>query len=1250
MVRRFSFIIGLLVLSLFASLAYSQTPSRQTYLNSSALLAQNYELLLTLDTNNPDHLKVASTLIADMNAAMSVVEAYEQFRGSRIISAIDGVEDQANALVRGFSNLNNTQMDDQILSTLSNVEDLARQRELYQQSLRNISNLRQKITVAHNFLSKAGNTLSVVDTGIKAKAYIETLQRDAGRLEQFQAEGDFVLSAAATSLAIAAPNALPPVAIASAATATVSWYTDKLGDTVRSGTEARSSIYATSITNAGLTVQNTILRNYRAGTPLSDSEIRILVNDTYSQVKAEIESYRGDIGKLEWFFGVKGVEEDAIDQAVFLVDTILDGRGVDRALRFNNEVEQRISSIEQFNATVMSAVQTGQDLRSDDTGRLREASQSQSVSELDVRREELLNAISESPSASNEERATSVTSDTNEDAERFAAEQERLEQERQAELDRQEAERLEQERQEIIQRRIALVNERNGLVQEQDGISNQLTDAQARLQEARNQLAVSRFNDLEIVDRDLNRIRSELAALSRRAGDQTETRDLGRERSILIRGAEIVRQLYLGRIDINDLTRTQRNRLTLMGRALGYTTAGGKPIWETVAENARFTAQRIVGRVNAIDSELSRLNPLSSSEQRRLDELRRTERRLTSDKREILATIDRAERDIERYQGTIASLESRFDQNEQRLTQLGYDIENYVPPTFVTGPQTDWANYESRYTPLEEETADTSDERDETAVDIASAVDPDNPNTTVTLPNGVFVTGNGSTGVTTTPGVTGGSTTTTGGVVPGDSGSTTTGTTGGGFNPNNFELVGHFGAITTVSGATQPISHTANTVAQDSSGTTVLSFVRKINGGEEFLGIEANNSTSGSFQHLQWGRYGSASSDSPFTYFSSAFNRDFTVESVHWVYGTPTPSSTMENRTGTATWVGNLIGDYAVEGQPLRVGAISGELGFGVDFSTKDVTGQGYFKLDGASWDSFTIAGDFETGKPINGTNNLTYAGIDTVLKNQQGNNAGYLDGTFYGSSGQEFGGRFWYFGPGGTAAGIAVAQEGPIPNQVSWGGFLAAKVTGQSSLFTRNITDVTGVNNPSPGIPKTGFVKVEANGLVPSITTHVKDEGYEYTSWGQWNGTGVSIDSQPIEHANVVIGQFTEPSAMPSSGTRNFGGATHNSQVAGIGFNGEQIGGTISLGADFSNGHIGGQFDFTADGNQWVNGTISNTPIQGNRFNGNGSNMNIDQGGSGNLSGAFFGDSAQEVAGEWAIWNVPGAVSGADGVFRAKQ
>lgn len=225
--------------------------------------------------------------------------------------------------------------------------------------------------------------------------------------------------------------------------------------------------------------------------------------------------------------------------------------------------------------------------------------------------------------------------------------------------------------------------------------------------------------------------------------------------------------------------------------------------------------------------------------------------------------------------------------------------------------------------------------------------------------------------------------------------------------------------------------------------------------------------------------------------------------------------------------------------------------------------------------------------------------------------------------------------------------------------GYVAGKASGSASLFTSNLR--TG-NNGDDTIRRGSTNTLYSDGINPDIQVQVdssiSEDGYSYSDWGEWNGAGKTLptlSNAQAERGFWVIGEATHRDNLPT------GTATYNGEVQGIGFNGETIGGSVSLNANFGTQTLNGSLDLTRqNGSNWIKletGDMSYTT--GNEYGITFSSTNASVktpagatiGGAGaNTSGMFVGPEGEGVIGDWAVWNVPDEVGGADGVYRAKK
>lgn len=251
--------------------------------------------------------------------------------------------------------------------------------------------------------------------------------------------------------------------------------------------------------------------------------------------------------------------------------------------------------------------------------------------------------------------------------------------------------------------------------------------------------------------------------------------------------------------------------------------------------------------------------------------------------------------------------------------------------------------------------------------------------------------------------------------------------------------------------------------------------------------------------------------------------------------------------------------------------------------------------------------------------------------------------------------------GGGGTGGGNdddrGPGDGDPVDNFPNLG-YVSGKLKDVSALFT---TDAATSNNGEGGIVRDANNKINANNVSPEITVRIDSStrgSYQYTDWGAWNSTGhVYTANQEIEKGHWIIGRSTNVNDIPKTGS-----ATYNGEIMGTAYSGENITGNVALTAQFAEQRVDGTFNFKrADGSDWIRaetGRMSYTDAANNhthRINFQTQASTIYQNGNAinagsNIRGSFFGKTAEEIGGEWAIWNVPDSVGGADGVFRAKQ
>ena len=148
------------------------------------------------------------------------------------------------------------------------------------------------------------------------------------------------------------------------------------------------------------------------------------------------------------------------------------------------------------------------------------------------------------------------------------------------------------------------------------------------------------------------------------------------------------------------------------------------------------------------------------------------------------------------------------------------------------------------------------------------------------------------------------------------------------------------------------------------------------------------------YNHTQWGRWG-ANPDTPSAFSSGGY----------FVAGNLTPSSVVENRTGTASYAGAMTGDF-VSGAGSRSSA-TGTIDLEANFTNQNITGQMQFS---------------------HGGNNSPVASLSSGITNgsfsETSTDHGF-SGAFFGPNAEEVGGVAWMNANGGKYNGVFRAQEG---------------------------------------------------------------------------------------------------------------------------------------------------------------------------------------------------------------------------------
>lgn len=421
-------------------------------------------------------------------------------------------------------------------------------------------------------------------------------------------------------------------------------------------------------------------------------------------------------------------------------------------------------------------------------------------------------------------------------------------------------------------------------------------------------------------------------------------------------------------------------------------------------------------------------------------------------------------------------------------------------------------------------------------------------------------------------------------------------------------------------------------ITRDGSGDVSFEIPAECVSGCTIIGSPPNSDSS-SYQYLSWGtlnntvRYRDANTD---------ITHD--IENMRWLIGDTTSPDYLNSRTGTASYAGQIYGDFVDYGL-TSYGTVAGEIGLRFNFANDTLSGEGYFALNGVPLDPFTVSGGL-----------LSYSGQQYLQASLTGvdspQNTGGLLGTFYGPEATEIGGSIWYFGGDYAYGGVFVAQPGSF-ELPDIGGHV--RVTTNKAHF--------GVYDADGGGAGNGDIQVhryQTDGTVTPIETF-STAGYSYTSWGSWSANGST-------HTDYSEGGYwSSTETTPASVVQNrTGSASYSGNIVGdFVSNGgvrDDARGLININADFSNQSVSGQFQFGHDcgggsgpsGCNVTSGVASfNEAINDYEGAGFGDHTSLVRTAGSGVVGIFAGPNAEEIAGT-AWMNDNGGMY--NGVFIAGQ
>ena len=376
------------------------------------------------------------------------------------------------------------------------------------------------------------------------------------------------------------------------------------------------------------------------------------------------------------------------------------------------------------------------------------------------------------------------------------------------------------------------------------------------------------------------------------------------------------------------------------------------------------------------------------------------------------------------------------------------------------------------------------------------------------------------------------------------------------------------------------------------------------------------------------------------------------INTGYWVAGEATPTSGLDVRTGSATFAGNIIGDfvsYFERGNETREDA-TGTIRLTADFSQDQIDGEMQFVSADTATEIIALTSPISNSGYFFESNDIDF---DRPVY------AYGFSGTFFGSSADELGGSVWAVTELGSYNGVFRAGE-----NLSFGGFVTPTATQPMDYSTyRGLAAYVAID--SYDASTSDFVTlntINSNSVAYFENTSVTNDvvastdnlgqDYSYTNWGSWqNGSAALVDGVAGRDVNANWIVYD-----PTTDLRTTGQATYNGDAVGLTSNRDPTGdtqltltGDIQLTADFANDRITGTMDlFSAPENLWADvffDTSITRDTNASGFQGalTGSDVN-----SGIIFGGFAGPNAEEIGGGWQIDNANG--SDANGIFRAQN
>lgn len=174
------------------------------------------------------------------------------------------------------------------------------------------------------------------------------------------------------------------------------------------------------------------------------------------------------------------------------------------------------------------------------------------------------------------------------------------------------------------------------------------------------------------------------------------------------------------------------------------------------------------------------------------------------------------------------------------------------------------------------------------------------------------------------------------------------------------------------------------------------------------IASKVSSDSSGAYSYLSWGLW---SASNPATYAQNNGSVTSLVSGGEWLMG---KVALAIPKQGSATYIGQLSGDFVSSGSPRSRGVMSGSINFNANFATGALTGSLNILKNNGLWANSSLTNGQVVFDPGNGGSAHIQAGLS-------GGSTGGITGGFFGKNGvtpAESGGLWWLGKANNTSAG----------------------------------------------------------------------------------------------------------------------------------------------------------------------------------------------------------------------------------------